>query len=129
MRMYTKGHKLGPMGAQLEAMAGIDIALYDIKGKTLGTPVFNLLGGAFRLRVPVYASSMKRDMTPREEAERVKEFYNQGNTWYKQHSTIPWMYDNGFDQTIDVVKAIRELVGDKVTLLVDVNNTLLSHPR
>ncbi|MCZ2808101.1 MAG: mandelate racemase/muconate lactonizing enzyme family protein [Candidatus Bathyarchaeota archaeon] len=65
---------------------------------------------------------MKRDMTPREEAERVKAFYTQGYTWYKQHSALPWMYDTGFDQTIDVVTAIRDLLGDKVTLLVDVNN-------
>lgn len=64
MEMFTRGHKLGPMGAQLEAMAGIDIALYDIKGKALNTPIYNLLGGAFRLKVPVYASSMRRDMTP-----------------------------------------------------------------
>lgn len=122
MRMYTRGHELGPMGVQLEAMAGIDIALYDIKGKALNTPVYNLLGGAYRLKVPVYASSMKRDMTPEEEAERVKEFLQQGYSWYKQHSAKPWGFDSGHDQTVDVVKAIRDRVGYEVNLLVDVNN-------
>lgn len=122
MRMFTQGHKLGPMGSQLEAMAGIDIALYDIKGKALGTPIYNLLGGAFRLKVPVYSSSMRRDLTPQDEAARVETFHAQGYTWYKQHSALPWMYDRGFDQTVEVVRAIRDRVGDEVTLLVDVNN-------
>jgi L-alanine-DL-glutamate epimerase-like enolase superfamily enzyme len=127
MRMFINGHKLGPMGAQLEAMAGIDIALYDIKGKVLNTPIYNLLGGAYRLKVPIYASSMRRDMTPEAEADRAVEFYEQGYTWYKQHSAIPWMYDNGTDHSIDVVKAIRERLGDKMTLLVDVNNAYTVH--
>jgi len=127
MRMFTRGHKLGPMGAQLEAMAGIDIALYDIKGKALNTPIYNLLGGAFRLKIPIYASSMRRDMTPEEEAERVEKFHAQGYTWYKQHSAVQWGYDNERDQTIDVVKAIRDRLGDKMTLLVDVNNAYTVH--
>lgn len=127
MTMFTRGHKLGPMGAQLEAMAGIDIALYDIKGKALNTPIYNLLGGAFRLKVPVYASSMRRDMTPEAEADRVVQLYEKGYTWYKQHSAIPWMYDSGPDKTVDVVKAIRARLGDKVTLMVDVNNAYSVH--
>ena len=127
MRMFTQGYKLGPMGAQLEAMAGIDIALYDIKGKALGTPIYNLLGGAYRLRVPVYASSMRRDMTPCEEASRVEALRQQGYTWYKQHSAVPWMYDRGVDRTIEVVQAIRDRVGDGMTLLVDVNNAYTVH--
>ncbi|MBM3213159.1 mandelate racemase/muconate lactonizing enzyme family protein [Candidatus Poribacteria bacterium] len=127
MLMFTNGHKLGPMGTQLEAMAGIDIALYDIKGKALNTPIYNLLGGAYRLKVPVYASSMRRDMKPEEEAERVEMFYEQGYTWYKQHSAVPWGYDNQRDQTVEVVKAIRKRLGNKMTLLVDVNNAYTVH--
>lgn len=38
----------------MSAISGIDIALYDLKGKRLGVPVWSLLGGAVRDKVPVY---------------------------------------------------------------------------
>jgi len=53
--MRVRGHD---SGFWLEAIAGVDIALWDAWGKTLGQPVHRLLGGAFRLRVPVYASGI-----------------------------------------------------------------------
>lgn len=48
--------KLGPEGALSGALAALDIALWDLKGKFLGQPVYRLLGGAWRTRFPVYAS-------------------------------------------------------------------------
>lgn len=59
--MRLRGHQTGFM---LEALAGVDIALWDLAGKLLGQPVFKLLGGPFRtvggqpLRVPCYASGV-----------------------------------------------------------------------
>src|SRR3712207_6224244 len=55
-RMLLHPYKLGPHGAQPEAMAGIDIALWDIMGKASGQPIHRLLGGRFRDRVPAYFS-------------------------------------------------------------------------
>ena len=54
-------------GAVFCAIAGLDIALWDIKGKALGVPIHKLLGGKLRDEVKVYASSMRRDLTPLEE--------------------------------------------------------------
>lgn len=126
-KMFHYPYKLGPMGAQLEAMAGIDIALWDIVGKASGKPVYELLGGKFRPKAEVYASSMRRDMTPREEAERALSFKEQGYRMYKIHSATPWMYDTGFDQTLETVREMRQLCGDDFGILVDPNNAFLPH--
>ena len=126
-KMFHRPYKLGPTGAQLEAMAGIDIALWDIMGKAAGQPVYRLLGGKFRDDAEVYASSMRRDMTPQEEAERALAFKEQGYRAYKIHSATPWMYDNGEDQTLETVRAMRRQVGEGFGILVDVNNAYLPH--
>ena len=48
--------KLGPEGALTGALAALDIALWDLKGKLLGQPIYKLLGGAWRDSLPFYAS-------------------------------------------------------------------------
>lgn len=53
--MRLRGHSTGFM---LEALAGIDIALWDLAGKILGQPVYRLLGGPFRTAIPCYASGV-----------------------------------------------------------------------
>ena len=52
------------------ALCGVDTALWDIRGKRAGQSVHQLLGGT-RTEFPVYASSMKREITPQQEAERM----------------------------------------------------------
>jgi L-alanine-DL-glutamate epimerase-like enolase superfamily enzyme len=47
-RLFHEHIKVGPEGAYAGALAAIDIALWDLKGKTLGQPVWRLLGGAWR---------------------------------------------------------------------------------
>lgn len=126
-RMYHRPYKLGPMGAQLEAIAGVDIALWDIAGKVAGRPVYELLGGLYRKAPEVYASSMQRGMTPKAEAERAVSFQEQGYRAYKIHSATPWMADDGEDYTLDTVREMRAAVGDDFDILVDVNNAYLPH--
>lgn len=53
------------------AVGGLDTALWDLKGKRLGKSVCELLGGQPRA-VPVYGSSMRRDISPAEEADRLQ---------------------------------------------------------
>ena len=48
--------KLGPEGALTGALAALDIAMWDIKGKLTGLPIYKLLGGAWRMALPFYAS-------------------------------------------------------------------------
>ncbi len=56
----------------LRALCGIDTALWDVMGKSAGQPVARLLGGIDRREVPMYASSMARDTSPEQEAERLE---------------------------------------------------------
>jgi L-alanine-DL-glutamate epimerase-like enolase superfamily enzyme len=125
--MLTRCYKLGPMGALNNAIAGIDIALWDIIGKAVGQPVYRMIGGEVRKKVELYASFMRRDLTPVEEAKRAAHFVEQGFRAIKIHSATPWMYDTGFDQTLKTVKEIRAAVGDDIMLMVDPNNAYTPH--
>ncbi|SEP73130.1 mandelate racemase/muconate lactonizing enzyme family protein [Microlunatus flavus] len=60
-----------PSSFVLRAVGGIETALWDLMARRAGQPVWRLLGGAARDRVPVYASSMLRSITPEAEAERI----------------------------------------------------------
>src|SRR5205809_55238 len=64
-RMYEGSIFFGRQGAVIQAMSGIEIALWDIMGKAVRRPVYQLLGGAFRKKVKAYASILFGD-TPAE---------------------------------------------------------------
>jgi galactonate dehydratase len=96
------GHgMLGTVGGG--ALTGIEMALWDIKGKTLGQPVWNLLGGKFRDRIRVYGHASDTN-----KADRLMAL---GYTGIKV----------GFTGTVDLdlVASIRDHVGPKVDLMVD----------
>jgi L-alanine-DL-glutamate epimerase-like enolase superfamily enzyme len=109
------------------ALAGADIALWDIAGKALGAPIHQLLGGKRRDRVRFYASSMLRTLTADEEAERVAEMVDRGWTAYKLHGAVPGRIDDPGDHSVETVRAIRRKVGDDVEVLVDVNGAYSRH--
>ena len=114
-------------GAISIGMAGIDIALWDIKGKVLGLPIYDLLGGKVIEKVPLYASSITREMTPIEEAKRAAYFVEDGYLAYKLHSAVPGKIDDPKDHTIATVKEVRNAVGDNIDILVDVNGAYSVH--
>ena len=55
-KLYRDLNWIGPAGASLCAISGIDMALLDLKGKVLGTPCYELLGGVFRKDILLYAN-------------------------------------------------------------------------
>ena len=125
--MLKAGGVAGPTGALLTAAAGVDLALWDLKGKALGTPVYNLIGGKRRERIKVYASSLARDLSPAHEARRVAQFRDLGFSAYKMHSAVPGKIDDPADMTVETVKAIRKEVGYGTDVLVDVNGAYSVH--
>ena len=125
--MVAAGSAADMGGAVYCAIAGLDIALWDLKGKALGVPIYRLLGGKARDKVRMYASSMRRDMTPAEEARRAASFVDAGYSAYKLHSAVPGAIDHPADQTIDTVREVRAAVGDDIEILVDVNGAFSTH--
>ena len=125
--MVAAGSASDMGGAVYCAIAGLDIALWDLKGKALGVPIYKLLGGKARDKVRMYASSMRRDMTPVEEANRAASFVDAGYSAYKLHSAVPGAIDHPADQTVDTVKEVRTAVGDDIEILVDVNGAFSTH--
>lgn len=123
-RMYFTTYKLGVMGAQPEAIAGIDIALWDIFGKVTGQSLSQLLGGRRRDRVRMYASiGGGAESTPAEMARRAAKAVEEGHTMVKIR--MDWgtrRTDLNPDHDWAVLSEVRNAVGDKVELGFDANN-------
>ena len=114
-------------GAVYCAVAGLDIAMWDLKGKALGVPIYQLLGGKTKDKIRMYASSLRRDLTPLEEARRASSLVEEGYTAYKLHSALPVAIDHPADQTIATVTEVRKAVGPDIEILVDVNGAFSAH--
>jgi L-alanine-DL-glutamate epimerase-like enolase superfamily enzyme len=124
-RLWHKCVKLGPEGVVTAALAALDIALWDIKGKALGQPVHKLLGGAWRTSIPLYASIGHNGERSVDEVVRVVE----KRLTTEKPALIKIRFDG--DRTVvdrdiagDIAKAkaVRKLVGDDYPLAFDANN-------
>jgi len=124
-RLLHRNIKLGPEGALTGALAAVDIALWDIKGKTLGLPVHKLLGGAWRTEVPFYASIGGNAARPVDEVVRVVEA-----RWRRETPAAIKIRRDGDRSKLDLdipgdiakARAVRRLVGDDFPLAFDANN-------
>ena len=106
------------------ALCGVDTALWDIRAKRAGQSVHQTLGGK-RSEFPVYASSMKRDIEPQQEAERMlslREQYGYHSFKFRIASECGHDIDQWPGRTEEIVKAMRTTLGDDVTLMVDANS-------
>lgn len=115
-KMYEKTLYHGRSGSVIHTMAGIDLALWDIKGKALELPVWTLLGGGFFDKLPVYSSNMFQ-FTAEETADRARRAKDSG------YKAIKFGWEPfGRDPKMDVayLKAIRDAVGDEVDIMLDV---------
>ena len=114
-RMYQSTLYFGREGAAIQAMAGIDLALWDIKGKALGLPVSTLLGGAYRKTVRAYASHMF-DFEPKVTARRASEAADAGFSAVK-FGWEPMGPDPALDEAL--VRGVRQAVGPDVQVCID----------
>ena len=111
------------------ALSGLEQALWDIAGKHYGTPVYNLLGGACRDRIRVYANGWSGGAkTPEEHAERAMEIIARGFTALKfDPFPGPWrthISRHAEEQAIETVRVVREATGPDVELLIEVHRRL-----
>ncbi len=109
------GHKeFGTRGIGVVALSGIDIALWDILGKARGVPLYELLGGKCRDKVPVYATALYPE-EPGKVAARAREFADQGFHGVK----IKVGFD--LDQDVRIVRAVRRELGKDFIVMTDAN--------
>jgi galactonate dehydratase len=123
-RLYHLNHvQGGPM--QLSAIAGIEMALWDIKGKALGVPVYELLGGMYRDRIWTYGR-WDGD-TPESAVEHALAQKAEGLTALKgdpfDHKGLFISYE-AEKKAIDTLAAVRKAVGDDMELLVECHGRL-----
>ncbi len=106
------------------AIGGFDTAIWDLRGKQSQKPVVELLGGTpGKLRA--YASSMKRDITPKEEAERLVRL--QGEFGYdafkvRAGAEVGRNEDEWPGRTEEIIPTMRKYLGDNASLLIDANS-------
>ena len=106
------------------AMAGFDTAIWDLRGKIAGLPVTSLLGGSPG-PIRAYASSMKRDITPSDEAERLKRLRDKsGFDAFKVRAgaEVGRNQDEWPGRTEEIIPMMRLELGDSVDLLIDANS-------
>jgi len=113
-----------PWSYVCRALAGVDTALWDLRGKREGKSVCELLGGRPR-PMPVYGSSMRRDITPEDEADRLARLRNEsGFRAFKIRigKTCGHDADQWPGRTEALVPTVRAAIGDDTALLVDANS-------
>jgi L-alanine-DL-glutamate epimerase-like enolase superfamily enzyme len=105
------------------AMTGVDTAIWDLRGKRAGKPVAELLGGSAG-KVRAYASSMKRDITPADEAERLKVLADRdGFTAFKVRAgaEVGRNQDEWPGRTEEIIPTMRRALPE-ADLLIDANS-------
>jgi L-rhamnonate dehydratase len=114
----------GRKGENMAAISYADIALWDIKGKWLGVPVYKLLGGPVQEKIPAYASCLCYSIEPEEVRRRVKDFSKQGYTgckWFVREG--PQDGPEGVRKNIELVRTVREAGGPDMKIMIDAWNS------
>jgi L-alanine-DL-glutamate epimerase-like enolase superfamily enzyme len=117
--MYRKTLPYGRKGIALVAMSAIDIALWDLMGKDARQPVFRLMGGRTKAKIPVYASRLYSG--PVEEVAREAEAYKKAG-YGGVKMRFGWGPIDGADgmqRNIELVDTIRSVLGDGIDLMAD----------
>ncbi|WP_339319784.1 mandelate racemase/muconate lactonizing enzyme family protein [Paenibacillus sp. FSL R10-2734] len=138
-KLYRDLNWVGPYGASLCAISGIDMALLDLKGKVLGVPCYELLGGAFRTEIPLYANYWFTGGGHNAEdyaaqALKVKEA-GFGGLKFDPFAHTNYLYGEDLSSNLsltpelqqrayDVTKAVREAVGYEMDMMIETHAML-----
>lgn len=117
--MYRKTMAFGRKGVALVAISALDIALWDLMGKAAKQPVFRLLGGRTKARIPVYASrlySIPLDELASEAARYKAEGYQ---AMKLRFGWGPIDGAAGMARNVELVRTVRDTVGDEIDIMAD----------
>ena len=117
--VYSRLRDHGQKGVVIQGLSGIDIALWDIKGRHFGVPVHQLLGGAQRTEVQAYATGLYRRKSGdplRYLAEEAARYAAEG------FKAVKLKVGFGVDEDVAVTRSVREAIGPDVALMVDANH-------
>ena len=117
--MYRNTMAFGRKGIAMAAISAVDIALWDILGKSAKQPVYRLLGGRTKPRIPVYASRLYSVPLDQLAAE-AKRYKNEGFQAMKlRFGWGPPDGAAGMHRNVDLVRTVREAVGDGIDVMAD----------
>ena len=118
-RMYRSTMAWGRKGIAMAAISAVDIAMWDILGKATGQPVFKLLGGRLKNRIPVYASKLYSQPLEKLAAE-AEGYLQQGFQAMKMRfGWGPADGSQGMQRNVELVKAVRETVGHDIGIMAE----------
>ncbi len=114
-KMYRRTMYYGRRGVAITAMAGVDLALWDLKGKLFNQPVWRLLGGRYHDHIPAYASILfGRDGS---ETREIAQRWREAGYGAIKFGWEPMGESEALD--IELVRGGREGIGGENTLLID----------
>ena len=118
-RMYRRTMAFGRKGVAMVGISAVDIALWDLMGKDAKQPVYRLLGGRTKERIPVYASRLYA-MPLAELRAEAQRYQGQGYKAMKlRFGWGPVDGAAGMQKNVELVRAVRKVVGDGVDLMAD----------
>ncbi|MFW5833009.1 MAG: mandelate racemase/muconate lactonizing enzyme family protein [Pseudomonadota bacterium] len=120
-RLYNELRDHGQRGLVVQALSGLDIALWDLRGKVAGLPIHRLLGGPLRPSVRAYATGLYRRT---DDLERNRALLIDEAEDYVARGFTAMKLKVGFDVADDAANtaAIRRAIGEEVALMVDANH-------
>ena len=110
----------GRKGEAMFAVSAVDSALWDIRGKAAGLPLYRLLGGPVRKSFPAYASALGYSIQPDDVARVASGFVADGylaTKWFVRHG--PLEGEAGARKNLELAAVLRETVGDDVEIMID----------
>ncbi len=117
--MYRKTMAFGRKGVAMVAISAIDIALWDLMGKAAKQPCYRLMGGRTKPRIPVYASRLY-SIAQDDLAAEATRYKNEGYGAMKlRFGWGPVDGAAGMARNIDLVRTVREAVGDEIDVMAD----------
>ncbi len=120
-KVYNLLRDSGQKGMPIQALSGIDIALWDILAKKAKLPLYQLLGGKTNNKIPVYGYGM---MLQKKSVEELCELFNKEANQIKEKNfkAMKMKIGLGPKEDLKLVSAVRDAIGDDFKLMVDANH-------